>query len=538
MRKPAMLTMEKIGQMDNRALRDRAEAAFQFALGCTMNRPELQNLYRKIYQCHQGLEQPMRVAIVGTIKAGKSTMMNAILGEKIVATGTVEATFNVNWLKYGESKSLKVHYKDDRPPETKSFAELEALTVRAEANSDSLNYLLSIKYIELSYPSPILEKFNLIDTPGLASYYEKDSENTRNFLQLHGQELTKVTRDEASNADAVLYLFAKSFSESGKNTMAQFQGAVVGQATPINAIGVLTKVDDYWSDDDRPIQKGHQIAQRLQSEYLRGVFYTTLPVCGLLAFGSQTLTSEEFDTLTQLAKMPAERLRSLIKNAKRFSQKEYPEKPEIPPAAKRKLVLDRLGQYGTWLAADLIRSGTSDRELLGRELFQQSGAAELLDLIKSHFGNRAFLIKLSLGLQQIKAACFMEQQRLESSERQIVADIAGEFEKLEVQEHAFHELTVLGNYYQGELSFSEDEVRQLLAVTSENGTSLKARLGLSENATSLEMRRVAQQQIEYWSQRANDYMSADSQTIEAASVIAHSYEQILHQIGQQEDSHV
>ena len=95
--------------MDNRALRDRAEEVFQFALGCTMNRPKLQNLYRKIDQCYQQLDLPMRVAIVGMIKAGKSTMMNALLGEKIVATGTVEATFNVNWLKYGESKSLLVH---------------------------------------------------------------------------------------------------------------------------------------------------------------------------------------------------------------------------------------------------------------------------------------------------------------------------------------------------------------------------------------------------------------------------------------------
>ena len=185
-----------------------------------------------------------------------------------------------------------VHYKNGSPPEPKSFEELEALTLRAEANSDSFNYLLSIKYIELSYPNPILKKFNLIDTPGLASAYEADSENTKNFLQLHGQELTQATQEEASNADAVIYLFAKSFSESSQNTMAEFQGAAFGQATPINAIGVLTKVDDYWSDGEEPILKGREITERLQSEHLRGVLYTTLPVCGLLAFGAQTLTQK------------------------------------------------------------------------------------------------------------------------------------------------------------------------------------------------------------------------------------------------------
>lgn len=523
--------------MDNRALRDRAEEVFQFALGCTMNRPKLQNLYRKIDQCYQQLDLPMRVAIVGMIKAGKSTMMNALLGEKIVATGTVEATFNVNWLKYGESKSLLVHYKNGSPPEPKSFEELEALTLRAEANSDSFNYLLSIKYIELSYPNPILKKFNLIDTPGLASAYEADSENTKNFLQLHGQELTQATQEEASNADAVIYLFAKSFSESSQNTMAEFQGAAFGQATPINAIGVLTKVDDYWSDGEEPILKGREITERLQSEHLRGVLYTTLPVCGLLAFGAQTLTPEEFDTLMQLAALPESRLRVLVKNATRLREREYPKEPEIPPADKRKLVLDRLGQYGIWLAANLIRSGIREKELLARKLFQRSGASELLDLIKSHFGNRAFLIKLSVALQQIKAACFMEKQRLEGADFQMVADIAGEFERLEVEEQGFQQLAVLHSYYQSELDFNKDEVRQLQAVTGENGTSLKARLELGENATDAEMTHVAQQRVQSWRQRANDYMSADSQTIEAATVIAHSYEQILYQIAQQEDSY-
>ena len=51
------------------------------------------------------------------------------------------------------------------------------------------------------------------------------------------------------------------------------------------------------------------------------------------------------------------------------------------------------------------------------------------------------------------------------------------------------------------------------------------------------MTHVAQQRVQSWRQRANDYMSADSQTIEAATVIAHSYEQILYQIAQQEDSY-
>jgi ABC-type uncharacterized transport system ATPase component len=97
--------------MDEATLEQRVEAVFQFAFGCTVNRPGLTKLHQKLIECYQPLNQPMRLAIVGMIKAGKSTLMNALLGEEVVATGTVEATFNVNFLQYGDRPSLRVFYR-------------------------------------------------------------------------------------------------------------------------------------------------------------------------------------------------------------------------------------------------------------------------------------------------------------------------------------------------------------------------------------------------------------------------------------------
>src|SRR5262249_14125619 len=112
-------------------LRERVDKLFRSALDRTAEWTELAGLQHDLRQAYDRLQQPMRVAIVGLIKAGKSTMMNALLGEAVVATGTVEATFNVNWLKFGERPVLTVYFKDGRPPEPKSFEELDALTLRA-----------------------------------------------------------------------------------------------------------------------------------------------------------------------------------------------------------------------------------------------------------------------------------------------------------------------------------------------------------------------------------------------------------------------
>jgi GTPase SAR1 family protein len=519
--------MSRIGIV---TLQERVDELFQSALHQTANRPALTDLRRELEQCRARLHQPMRVAIVGLIKAGKSTMMNALLGEAVVATGTVETTFNVNWLRYGEKPALTVHFKDGRPAESKSFDELAALTRRADENRD---YLLGIKYVQVDYPNPILQTFNLIDTPGLESYYEEDAKNTRDFILSHGQELTEVTQREASHADAVLYLFSYSVSTADKSVVEEFLGPALGRATPINAIGVLTKVDGYWSDYDNPMEAADTICRRLtDNAQVRNLFYAVYPVCGLLALGAQTLQPDEFEILTRLSALPAERLNRLVRNVMAFGKREYPDDPAIPPVAERRQVMHRLGQYGVWLACRLIREGIPDREPLISELLQRSGVPKLRDLIVSHFGNRAFLIKLGTVLRQVEETCFREQRRQSGEEQLVVKQIAGECQALEAQEHAFKELRVLRSYYEGKLNFSSDEVKQLLQVTGEYGTSCGERLGLGERALASEMLPVAEERMRYWYLRANDFISADSVTIAAAEVVARSYERILYHVNE------
>src|ERR1700722_5140288 len=47
------------------------------------------------------LDQPCVVAVVGRMKAGKSTFINALLGEDVAKVGAAETTATVNYLKHG-----------------------------------------------------------------------------------------------------------------------------------------------------------------------------------------------------------------------------------------------------------------------------------------------------------------------------------------------------------------------------------------------------------------------------------------------------
>ncbi|MCW1957336.1 MAG: dynamin family protein, partial [Mycobacterium sp.] len=47
------------------------------------------------------LNQPIRIALAGTLKSGKSTLVNALVGECIAPTDATEATRIVTWYRHG-----------------------------------------------------------------------------------------------------------------------------------------------------------------------------------------------------------------------------------------------------------------------------------------------------------------------------------------------------------------------------------------------------------------------------------------------------
>ena len=49
----------------------------------------------------QQVDQPCVVAVVGRVKAGKSTFINALLGQDLAKVGTTETTATINYFRYG-----------------------------------------------------------------------------------------------------------------------------------------------------------------------------------------------------------------------------------------------------------------------------------------------------------------------------------------------------------------------------------------------------------------------------------------------------
>lgn len=118
------------------------------------------------------------VACVGQFKRGKSTLLNALVGDNVLPTGIVPVTSVPTVVRYGARRGARVRGRADSwceiPPE--SLAEY----VSEEGNPGNRK---DVTGVEVFVPSLLLESgMCLVDTPGLGSTYERNTAATQAFV--------------------------------------------------------------------------------------------------------------------------------------------------------------------------------------------------------------------------------------------------------------------------------------------------------------------------------------------------------------------
>lgn len=106
------------------------------------------------------LERPLRVAIVGEFNAGKSSFINALLGEPVAPVGVLPTTATVNHLVWAPDRFARVQ-------RIASSAEADRVVAHA-ALKDTLAVLdpESVDRVTIYAPLELLRRVELIDTPG------------------------------------------------------------------------------------------------------------------------------------------------------------------------------------------------------------------------------------------------------------------------------------------------------------------------------------------------------------------------------------
>ena len=176
------------------------------------------------------IDEKFLLVLFGEFNTGKSYFINAFLGEKILATGITPTTATICKISYGDKAKQNIVFHDGS---TVMVTDEDALRVYLDDEKRSKQ----IDYIWLFQPSKKLEKFDVIDTPGLNSLFKCHEERALNFVY---------------KADAVLWLFHphQGGTESEKHYLARIKG--YGK----NIVGIVSHKDIVKSDQDISLLSG------------------------------------------------------------------------------------------------------------------------------------------------------------------------------------------------------------------------------------------------------------------------------------------
>jgi hypothetical protein len=332
------------------------------------------------------LREPARIAVVGPVKAGKSTLVNALLGQRVAPTDVGECTQIVTWFHYGHPQRLVIHLRDGTKVEGQLGADgmLPAELGLPPGSVESLHAYLA---------NETLRWMTLIDTPGLGSVHGDFSQSTEALLAA-----SRDSEEAAARADALLFLINHTVKEDQLDALRLFSGSAgdggVAVGSAANAVAVLSRADQLGAEGDV-----WEVALELAGQYataLRNQVSTVVPIIGLLAETAEAavLTELAAKDLRTLAGMEVSGLRKLLWSADRFTTGDAP----IPVEARERL-LTMLDLYGIERGVELIRDGTSGAGALRRQLSELSRIGEVKRTLTDYFSAQDHVLKVRSALE-------------------------------------------------------------------------------------------------------------------------------------------
>jgi hypothetical protein len=450
------------------------------------------------------LEEPLRVAIAGKVKAGKSTLLNALLAEELAPTDAGECTRIVTWYRHSDRPEVIVRPRtgpERRRPFDRSTGALQ-VDLGDLRPSD-------VEQLEVGWPTQRLSALTLIDTPGIASLSTDVSAETYRALTPEG--------DRPGQADAVVYLLRHAHG-SDVRFLESFHDDELAHGTPMNAVGVLARADEIGSCTLDAMEVAGRVADRYRAEpRLRQLCPVIVPVSGLLGLAGESLREVEVRALRTLASSPGSEVSSLLLTADRFATR--PSSVAVSETDRRHL-LDRLGLFGVRSALELLRRGpVRTAPELGAELVRLSGLAVLREVLTVQFTDRARILKARSALAALEG---------------VLADggVAGadafrrRAEELLAGAHEFVEVRVLNELRSGELRLPDARAVELERLLGAGGHGTTARLGVAAGTPQDELRGMCTEALGRW-RKLTGHPLADRSVQVAAAVATRTLEGML-----------
>jgi hypothetical protein len=340
------------------------------------------------------VRQPCTVAVVGPVKVGKSTFVNALLGEDHAKVGTTETTATINYFSYADPKD----YNPERPvrchwrgggfsDETREF--LDGL----QGNDyETLRRADGIDHLEYFLPYVFLKQITLVDTPGTGAVVEQHENRTAEFMRLTSQLRERhdsETRQLNDTADAIIYLVGPVAKLSNERFLEAF-AEIAGESSALNAIGVMSKIEL----QPQVMARRYELSARI-ADQLKDNLNTVIPIAAGLRRELDRIFEDGEERLTllidTLRRIPSTWLDTLLDSDELFCEFDADDLP-VTPSERREL----LGETPWGVFATIARVA-ADTTLAPKEvtvrLEEMCGFEQLWGVVNERFVQRGHILR-------------------------------------------------------------------------------------------------------------------------------------------------
>ena len=329
------------------------------------------------------------VAVVGRVKAGKSTFINALLGEDLAKVGPTETTATINYFLQGTlilDRPVHCYWRSGKETdETRQFLDdLQGNDIETLHRADGIDHL------EYHVQNRHLEQIILVDTPGTGAVVEEHQNRTAEFLQLYRQlreRHDQETRQLGSKADAVIYLIGEVARVSDQAFLDEFQQVTQSQSRSLNAIGVMAKIDL----NSEVIKRREELARKIAGQ-LQNSLNTVIPVSAGIQRALDDLLAEDQAGLKHLVAtlrpIPPQLLDELLSDSELYLETDCPVSPEERRQIRGKMLWKVFTTIAR-IAADTALDNTSIVE----KLQTIAGFDRLYEVLDQHFVKRGSLLR-------------------------------------------------------------------------------------------------------------------------------------------------
>lgn len=299
------------------------------------------------------------IVIVGEFSAGKSTFLNALMGEKILPSFTNETTATVNFLKHRE-KSLngecgRVYYFDGKTEALESID--QGVISKYVSTKSDISVAQSVEHVDLYLDSKFLEgNVTLVDSPGLNGTADGHRD---------------ITQDQIDKSSASIFMFRAD--QPGSKSDFEFLKELKHRVNKI--IFVLNKIDDIKASEEETVES---VIESIKENYKKTFPEdTTMPeIWGISAYQALVARSdqklsyrdrEDYSEEEKAVLLEKSRMEAFENRLWKFlTQGEKAKEQLLSPTVKVKSILE-----------DIKRELTEERE----QLENKSDGAEIADEI-------------------------------------------------------------------------------------------------------------------------------------------------------------